>query len=74
MEYELKQETFYMPLKKEELMKILNVSYQTVDRLISDGKIEYLKVNTQVRFTKKHIDDYILANTHGGKNANDGEK
>lgn len=74
MSYVLEEITFTVSATKEQLAKILNVSFQTIDRITRDGKIEYLKINTQVRYTKKHIDDYILANTHGGKNANGGEK
>ena len=74
MDYGLKRECFDMPVTKDELARILNVSFPTVDRIVRAGKIEYLKVNTSVRFTKKHIDDYIEANTHRRKNANDGEK
>jgi len=74
LSYVLEEITFTVSATKEQLAKILNVSFQTIDRITRDGKIEYLKINTQVRYTKKHIDDYILANTHGGKNANGGEK
>jgi len=73
-EHGLKEITFQVSATKDELARILNVSFPTVDRIVRAGKIEYLKINASVRFTKKHIDDYIAANTHSVKNANDGEK
>lgn len=74
MDYEHKTATFALPVSKDDLATILNVSYVTVDRLVMDGTIEYLKIRGTVRFTKKHIDDYIAFATRCKKNANDGEK
>jgi len=74
MDNGLSEVCFQVSANKDQLARILNVSFPTVDRLVRNGKIEYLKINTQVRFTKKHIDDFIAANTHGGKNANGDEK
>jgi len=67
MEYEHKMECFAVPVTKDDLAKILNVSYVTVDRLVMDGAIDYLKVRGSVRFTRKNIEDYIASATRSKK-------
>ena len=78
MKYEHKTECFAIPVSKDDLAKILNVSYVTVDRLMSNHEIDYLKIRGSVRFSKKQIEEYIqraeVKNVSDKKNANDGEK
>jgi len=74
MEYEHKTVTFAVPVTKQELATILNVSFVTIDRLVMSGAIEYLKIRSNVRFSKKNIEDYIASVTRSKKNSNDGEK
>jgi len=74
MDYEHKTETFAIPVSKDDLAKILNVSYVTIDRLVMEGAIDYLKIRGSVRFSKKNIEDYIAFATRNKKNSNDGEK
>jgi excisionase family DNA binding protein len=77
VEYSLKKECFTVPITKDELARILNVSFVTVDRLVREKAIGYIKVRSAVRFTKENIDDYLESITSrpvSKKNTNGGEK
>lgn len=43
----------------KEVMKILRVSRQTVDRKIKNGTIETVKVGGQHRISKEWLEEYI---------------
>lgn len=46
-----------------ELATFLKVSEDTIYRLISDGKIEAIKVGSQWRFTEEQVKDYLDSRT-----------
>ncbi len=48
---------------KETLAIKLNVSIPTINRLIRDKKIEYIKVGKSVRFTSDNLQDYLKSAT-----------
>ena len=43
-------------LTKKELSEYLNCSIGTIDNLMKEGKIKYIKLNKMVRFDKEDID------------------
>lgn len=45
-----------------ELSKVLNLSRETLRKLRSTGKLGYARVPGGIRYTQKHLDDYLIAN------------
>lgn len=45
--------------KEKELAKILRISLPTLKRLRYAGKIEFLRVGMQVRYTRPHLEAYL---------------
>ena len=43
-------------MTKKELSEYLNCSIGTIDNLMKEGKIKYIKLNKMVRFDKEDID------------------
>ena len=77
MEYEHKMECFAVPVTKEDLKKILNVSIPTIDNLMRRKEINFLKIRGAVRFSKENIEEYLQRCERKNvvkKNANSGEK
>lgn len=53
---------FELPLKKNDVAKILGVSVMTVDREMWAGRLKYAKIGkVSVRFYAHHIQDYLLS-------------
>lgn len=52
-------QTFEIPLKKEEVLKILRVSMTTLDRAMATRKIGWLKMGHDVRFTAEQVQAYL---------------
>ncbi len=50
------QEIIY---KEIELAKILQISLPTLKRLRYAGKIGFLRIGMQVRYTRRHLEDYL---------------
>lgn len=47
---------------KKSLAEYLEVSIGTINNLIKNQEIEYIKLNTNVRFTKEAVEKYLEAN------------
>ena len=58
-----------MDLKIKDVADLLNVSETTINRWLKDGKIPAYRINQQVQFSPKEIEDWVI--TH--KLANSGE-
>jgi excisionase family DNA binding protein len=56
-------------LTTEEVLDYLQVNLRTVYRLIKAGRIPAVRVGRQWRFRKADIEEWLIANQSGGKNA-----
>jgi len=52
---------------KRELSAYLRVSQNTVNREMTRGNLEYVKVGKSVRFTREQIVNYISKNSNRGE-------
>ena len=43
----------------EEVAKMFEITTRTVYRLIKRNEISFIKVGKQIRFSQKHLDDFI---------------
>lgn len=65
-------------LKKKEVAKMLQVSCRTIDRLVSAGVLQVIKINRSVHFRLNEIEPFIkqkttkiLRNDKDARNFND---
>lgn len=54
-------------LRIEDVMKRLNVSRQTVYRIMNSGELPYYKILRSTRFREEDLVRYIETIKHGGK-------
>ena len=50
------------PITEIELAKLWNVSMDTLARIRARGDIGYTRIGGRIRYTEKHIQDYLEAN------------
>jgi len=54
----------------DEVAPILRIKPVTVRRLVSEGKLPYVKVGRRYCFTDEHLETFIAHNEHNAKTGN----